>query len=49
MGRLNEAREVVKRLRAITPVVVPKATPYRDAGQRELYLSGLRLASGETT
>ena len=49
MGRLDEAREVVKRLRAITPVVVPRATPYRDAEQRELYLSGLRLAMGEAT
>jgi len=47
MGRLDEAREVVKRLRAITPVVVPKSTPYRDAEQRELLLSGLRLAAGE--
>jgi len=47
MGRLDEAREVVKRLRAITPVVVPEVTPYRDAEQRELYLSGLRLAAGE--
>jgi adenylate cyclase len=49
MGRLDEAREVVKRLRVITPVVVPKVTPYRDAEQRELYLSGLRLAAGEET
>jgi len=49
MGRLDEAREVLKRLRAITPVVVPRATPYRDAEQRELYLSGLRLAMGEAT
>ena len=49
MGRLDEAREVLKRLRAITPVVVPRATPYRDAVQRELYLSGLRLAMGEAT
>jgi len=46
MGRLDEARQV-ERLRTITPVVVPKTTPYRDAGQRELYLSGLRLAAGE--
>jgi len=47
MGRLDEAREVVERLRAVTPVVVPKVTPYRDAEQRELYLSGLRLAAGK--
>jgi adenylate cyclase len=49
MGRLEEARDVVKRLRAVTPVVVPPATPFRDPKQRELLLSGLRLAAGETT
>jgi len=27
---------------------VPSATPYRNAEQRELFLSGLRLAAGET-
>jgi adenylate cyclase len=48
MGRLDEAREIVSRLRAVTPVVVPSATPYRNAKQRELFLSGLRLAAGET-
>ena len=48
MGRLDDAREIVGRLRAITPVVVPSATPYRNAEQRELFLSGLRLAAGET-
>ena len=47
MGRLDEAREIVTRLRAITSVVVPKATPYRNPEQRELFLSGLRLAAGE--
>ena len=49
MGRLDEAREIVARLRAITPVVVPDASYLRNAGQRELYLSGLRLAMGETS
>ena len=49
MGRLDEARDVVKRLRAITPVVVPSATQFRDPEQRELLLSGLRLAAGEET
>jgi adenylate cyclase len=47
MGRLDEAREIVTRLRAITSVVVPKATPYRKPEHRELFLSGLRLAAGE--
>ncbi len=49
MGRLNEAREIVKRLRAITPLVVPNASYLRNAEQRELYLSGLRLAAGAAT
>jgi TolB-like protein/class 3 adenylate cyclase len=49
MGRLDEARDVVKRLRALTPVVVPPATQFRNPEHRELLLSGLRLAAGETT
>jgi len=49
MGRLDEAREIVKRLRAITPVVIPDASVLRNAEHRELYLSGLRLATGEGT
>jgi hypothetical protein len=49
MGRLDEAREVVTRLRAITSVVVSADLPFRNPEQRELYLSGRRLAAGETT
>ena len=49
MGRFDEAREMVKRLRAITSVVVPDASYLRNAEQRELFLSGLRLAAGEAT
>ena len=46
MGWLEEARDVVKRLRAITPAVMPPDIMYlRNAEHRELYLSGLRLAS----
>ena len=48
MGRLDDAREVLERLRAITPVVVPSVIPYRNPEHRELLLSGLRLAAGET-
>jgi adenylate cyclase len=48
MGRLDEAREVVARLRAITPAVVAGADPFRYPEHREFYLSGLRLAAGET-
>jgi adenylate cyclase len=47
MGRLDEARATVARLRAITPQVVPNHPPYRNPEDRELYLSGLRLAAGE--
>jgi adenylate cyclase len=47
MGRLDEAREVVKRLRNMTSVVIPSATHWRDPQQREFYLEGLRLAAGE--
>jgi len=49
MGRLDEARAIVARLRAITPVVVPNSTPFRNPEDRELFLSGLRLAAGEPT
>src|SRR5271169_4735163 len=47
MGRLDEAREIVQRLRTLTALVVPSATHWRNPEQRELYLSGLRLAAGE--
>jgi len=47
MGRLDEARETIKRLQAVTPVVVPDASHWRNPEHRELFLSGLRLAAGE--
>jgi TolB-like protein len=49
MGRLDEARAIVARLRAITPLVVPTALPWRNPEHRELLLSGLRRAAGEET
>jgi adenylate cyclase len=49
MGRLDEAREVIGRLRTLTKVVVPSAAHWRNVEHRELYLSGLRLAAGEAT
>jgi tetratricopeptide (TPR) repeat protein len=49
MGRLDEAHDVVRRLRAITPVIVPPIHYLRKPDHRELLLSGLRLAAGETT
>jgi TolB-like protein/class 3 adenylate cyclase len=48
-GRLNEARAVVAQLRAITPQVMPIVLPFRKREDRELLLSGLRLAAGEGT
>jgi len=48
LGRLEEARKIVGRLRQITPVVIPSVVPYRNPEHRELFLSGLRLAAGET-
>jgi adenylate cyclase len=47
MGRLEEAREMINRLRAIIDAA-PSGSPYRNPEHRELYLSGLRLALGET-
>jgi hypothetical protein len=49
MGRLDEAREIVHRLRGITLEVVPGILPWRNPEDRELFLSGLRLATGEGT
>jgi TolB-like protein/class 3 adenylate cyclase len=49
MGRLGEARAIVAQLRAITPQIVPSDLPWRHPEDRELFLSGLRLAMGETT
>jgi adenylate cyclase len=47
MGRLDEARAIVARLRVITALIVPSILPWRDPADRELFLSGLRLAMGE--
>jgi TolB-like protein len=46
LGRLEEAQDVVKRLREITPVVIPTADHWRIREDREYYLDGLRLAVG---
>jgi len=48
MGQLGNAREIVARLRAITSIVIPDASYLRNPEHRELFLSGLRLAAGET-
>jgi TolB-like protein len=49
MGRLDEAREIVAKLRAITAQVMPRVLDLRNPEDRELFLSGLRLAAGEET
>jgi adenylate cyclase len=48
LGRLKEAQKLVKRLQAITPVVIPSAEHWRVREDREYYLDGLRLAAGIT-
>jgi TolB-like protein/Tfp pilus assembly protein PilF len=48
MGRLDDARAIIARLRTLTPDVVPNSvTAPRKPEYRELLLSGLRLAMGE--
>src|SRR5262249_36316641 len=49
MGRLDEARDVVRRLRTITPAVISPNSQLRNPEHRDLVLSGLRLAMGEET
>jgi adenylate cyclase len=49
MGRLEDAREVVARLRTITPLVRPDASYLRNPEHRDLFLSGLRMGAGEAT
>jgi adenylate cyclase len=48
MGRLDEARAVIERLRAIAPNALSSSSvQYSNPEHRELFLSGLRLAMGE--
>jgi len=47
MGRLKDAREIIERLRAVAPIVIPDVDYLRNPEHRELLLSGLRLAMGE--
>ena len=47
MGRLNEARETVARLRDLTTTIIAGDSYLRKPEHRELFLSGLRLAIGE--
>jgi adenylate cyclase len=47
MGQLDEARAIIARLRGITPHLVPSAAQLRNPADRELFLSGLRAATGQ--
>jgi adenylate cyclase len=52
MGRLDEARSILERLVALTPVIAVTANPFRRPKDIELFRSGLRLAGlpeGEAT
>jgi adenylate cyclase len=49
MGRIEEAREVIARLRSITSRVMPTVNRLRNPEHRELFLSGMRRAAGEET
>jgi len=49
MGLLDEAHAIAAQLRTITSQVVPTDLPWRNPADRELLLSGLRLAAGEET
>jgi hypothetical protein len=48
-GRLDEARAIVERQRAITSIVIPDASYLWKAEHGGLFLSGLRLAMRDTT
>jgi tetratricopeptide (TPR) repeat protein len=48
MGHLDDARAIVARLRVVTSRLVPNDLPFRNPEDRELLLSGLRLAMGDT-
>ena len=39
LGRLDEARATVARVRALTPLLTPTNLPYRNLQDRELFLS----------
>jgi adenylate cyclase len=46
LGRMDEARAAIERLREISPAIREDLDGFRSEDQ-ELYLSGLRLAMGE--
>jgi hypothetical protein len=46
--RLDEARDLSPAAR-LSPMALPSVLPWRNPEDRELFLSGLRLAAGEGT
>jgi adenylate cyclase len=46
-GRLDDARRTIETLKTLTEILVPPATHWRRAEDRDYYLTGLRLAIGE--
>ena len=48
MGRLDDAREVLQRLRGMTPLVFGDYLHFRNSEHRELLVSGLHSAAGRT-
>ena len=46
IGRLDDARDVIAQLQAVTSLVIPDIGYLRNPEHRELLLSGLRLAAG---
>src|SRR5437763_16051794 len=46
MRRLDEARAIIRQLRALPAVVIPDTSYVRNPEHCELFLSGLRLATG---
>jgi adenylate cyclase len=49
MGRLEDAREMLRRLKLLTPAVIPTVRFFRKPEHIELYVSGLRLAAADET
>jgi adenylate cyclase len=47
LGRIAEARDVIRQLRAIVPDIMPDLRHMRNPEHRELLLSGLRMALDE--
>jgi TolB-like protein len=49
LGRMDEARATIERLRALDAVVLPGPGAFRNPAHVELFARGLKLAAGETT